>query len=109
MLYLYQDLKLAVVQLTGLSKDAIHIYVGLLIFFITVSVFRKGHVDIPALIPVAVLAISMEAIDLAGDFVTMDRLYWGNSLHDLVNTCFWPGIIVLLARFDLMGKQTKTG
>jgi len=50
-LTLYQEFKLIVVEFTGLSKDALHIYVGLLTFFAAVAVLKKGNVDSSALIP----------------------------------------------------------
>jgi hypothetical protein len=95
----YQEFKLIVVELTGLSKDAIHIYVGLFIFFATVTILKKGKFDSSALIPVFIVALLMEIIDLIGNYQMMDSMYWGNSIHDLVNTLFWPLAIILLARF----------
>ena len=98
-LTLYQEFKLIVVEFTGLSKDALHIYVGLLTFFAAVAVLKKGNVDSSALIPVVVVALLMEVIDLIGNYQTMDSMFWGNSVHDLANTLFWPLAIVLLTRF----------
>jgi hypothetical protein len=95
----YQEFKLIVVNLTGLSKDAIHIYVGLFSFFATVTILKKVKVDSSTLIPVFIIALLMEAVDLIGNYQTMDSMYWDNSIHDLVNTLFWPMAIVLLARF----------
>ncbi len=97
---IYQEFKLRVIDLTGLSRDAIHIYVGLFVFFSFVGFIRKGKIEPIALIPVFVVAAAMEVIDLYGNYQTMDSMYWGNSLHDLVNTLFWPVVIVLLVRFN---------
>jgi uncharacterized membrane protein len=97
---MYQEFKFRVVELTGLSRDAIHIYVGLFVFFSFIAVFRKGKVEPVALIPVLFITVSMEIVDLYDNFRTMDSMYWGNSVHDLVNTVLWPVVIVLLVRFN---------
>ena len=97
---MYQEFKLRVIEITGLSKDAIHIYIGLFVFFSFVAVFRKGKIEPIALIPVLLIAVSMEIVDLYGNYRTMDSMYWGNSVHDLVNTVLWPVIIVFLVKFN---------
>lgn len=38
---LFQECKYFLISLTGLSKDALHIYVGLAIFFVTVVLLRQ--------------------------------------------------------------------
>ena len=102
---MYQEFKLRVVELTGLSKDAIHVYVGLFVFFSFIAVARKGKVEPIALIPVLLVAVSMEIVDLYDNYRTMDSMYWGNSVHDLVNTAFWPVVIVLLVKFNQAFKH----
>jgi hypothetical protein len=102
---LYQEFKLSVLEITGLSRDAIHIYVGLFVFFSVVVALRKGRVEAIALIPVALVASLMEVTDLYDNYRTLNSIGWGNSLHDVVNTAFWPVTIVLLAKFTRAFRQ----
>lgn len=102
---MYQDLKLRIIEITGLSRDAIHIYIGLLVFFSFVAVFRKGKIEPIAVVPVLFVAASMEIIDLYDNYLTMESMYWANSVHDLINTAFWPTIIVLLVKYKRAFRQ----
>lgn len=100
----YQEIKLVIVNLTGLSKDAIHIYVGLSIFLIAAGILNKGKISYLALIPVFVLAGLMESIDLYDDYNSLGLFNWAGSGHDLINTTIWPVIIVILAKLKYVYK-----
>lgn len=93
-----QSLKEAVVTLTGLSKDALHIHVGLTVFLLAALLLRR-----PLRSPVPWLAVL--AVALAGE--TLDALdalrangEWGlaAAVHDLANTLLWPTVLMLGAR-----------
>ena len=101
----YQEFKLIVVNMLGLSKDAIHIYLGLTVFFLAVALWKKGRINLAAVLPVLILAIGMESIDLYDNYRSIGSMYWLNSLHDIINTNFWPTVIVLLARFRYILKN----
>lgn len=58
-----------------------------------------------SLIPVLVIASAMEALDLFDDFRSLGYLNWSNSIHDLINTCFWPVLIYLIVQFK--SKKSK--
>jgi hypothetical protein len=72
---MYQEFKLQVLELIGLSRDAVHIYVGLLVFFWAVALLGKGRVEVPALLPVFIATAGMEAMDLYGNYRTMGSMY----------------------------------
>ncbi len=94
----FQTFKLAVVGATGLSKDAIHVYVGLAVW-LGVAALRRS---IRSLLPLAVVlavAVGAEAWDAFDDISTLGRWRIGASVHDVVNTLVWPTILMLLARF----------
>jgi len=91
----YQLMKIHILSFFHLSKDAVHIHIGLLAFFLWVLIFRKPLGSLKALIPVLMIAAAMEVFDLRDDFNTFGRFRWGASLHDLINTLFWPVVIVL--------------
>ncbi|OKY26603.1 hypothetical protein [Thalassotalea sp. PP2-459] len=91
----YQGLKLTILEFLSLSKDAIHIHIGLLVFFLAVLLWRRGRPDILALLPVFVIAGGMEVLDLQDDWASLGYMRWSASLHDLINTIFWPTFVVV--------------
>jgi hypothetical protein len=82
-----------------LSKDAVHIYIGMLVFFCAVVIWKKDRILPACLIPVFVVAFGMEAFDLLDDWRSLGYPRWGSSLHDIANTSFWPLAIVILVKY----------
>lgn len=81
-----------------LSKDAVHIYIGMIVFLAAVVLWKRGQIFWRCLIPVLLVAAGMEAFDLVDDWRSFGYLRWNASLHDFVNTSFWPVVIVLLVK-----------
>jgi cell shape-determining protein MreD len=100
----FQSFKHEVVQFAELSKDALHIYVGLAVFLVGAAIARKGLRSAIALLVVLAVAFVGEVLDLRDEYRTHERLQWWASLHDLLNTCFWPLILWLLARYTRILK-----
>ena len=98
----YQLLKIHILSVIHLSKDAIHVYLGLSIFFLWIILARKTIRSFKAVIPVLIAAVMMEALDLRDDYTSFGHLRWGASIHDLLNTAFWPFLIVLLSKLNLI-------
>ncbi|MEP1447818.1 MAG: hypothetical protein ABJK37_17085 [Paraglaciecola sp.] len=92
----FQALKLHMVELLGLSKDAIHVHIGMSVFILSVVVLAKGKVTFKCLIPVCIVALGLEVMDLIDDFNSVGFFRWSNSLHDFINTLLWPLVIVVL-------------
>jgi hypothetical protein len=95
----FQAAKLEVVSLFELSKDALHIYVGLLVFIAATVLLRRSLRSSLPILLVLVVACIAEAFDARDDI--SDLGYWriGASMHDIVNTMFWPAILFALARY----------
>jgi len=98
----YQNIKLHFLSLVHLSKDAVHIYIGLIAFFIYVLIFKKSLNSLKSLAPVLIIASAMEVFDLWDDFRSLGHCRWEASLHDIINTLFWPFIIVILVKLKLI-------
>jgi len=99
-----ERIKIAIVELTGLSKDTLHVYVGLGVFFAAAAVSRRGLRSIRPLLAVVAIALAGELVDL------LDKSRWRlvESVHDLLNTLFWPATIWLLARFRILfGRNSQ--
>src|SRR5262245_11257339 len=100
----FQTFKHELVQFAELSKDALHIYVGLAVFLIGAAIARKGLRSTMALLLVLAVALVGEILDLRDEFRSHERFKWWASLHDLLNTCFWPLVLWLLARYTRILK-----
>ena len=98
----YQLMKLDILSAVHLSRDAVHIYVGLFCLLLYVIVFRKRIDAWWSLLPVLLLAMGMESLDLHDDYQSLGYFRWGASLHDIINTLFWPFVIVTLFKFRIL-------
>jgi hypothetical protein len=79
-----------------------HIYIGLSALLLWVLFRRKPLGLWKNLIPVLIVAMLMEAFDLRDDFTSFGHFRWGASLHDILNTMFWPVLLVILFKFRLI-------
>jgi hypothetical protein len=93
-----QSIKLAIVSATGLSKDALHVYVGLAVFLLVALLGSKPRTSWKPWLAVLVVAVCGELLDMADDLMSLGHWRWHASLHDLVNTCFWPTVLTMLSR-----------
>jgi hypothetical protein len=101
-------LKTDLSELVHLSKDALHVHLGLLVFLVAMVVFRRTAAS---LLP----WLCVLAVELVNEF--LDIFHWrggvldfsiAGSLKDIVNTMLWPTLLVLLARFTpLLGKTRR--
>jgi hypothetical protein len=94
-----QSIKLAIVAATGLSKDALHIYVGLAVFLAAAVVLRKPLRSIVPWLVIVAMAIAGEVLDMRDDVASLGYWRWGASLHDIINTIFWPTVLFLIPKF----------
>ena len=99
---IYQLTKIHVLSFLNISKDAMHVYIGLSVLLLWVLFTRKPLRSLKNLIPVILAAMVMEVFDLRDDFSSFGRFRWDASLHDILNTMFWPVVIIFLSRFRLI-------
>jgi hypothetical protein len=94
----FQSAKLWIVAAVGLSKDALHVHVGLALFLTMVWLFRKTPRSLVPLLAVLGLAALGEVFDARDDFRSLGHWRWQASLHDVLNTTFWPAVLWVLWR-----------
>jgi hypothetical protein len=95
----YQAAKLFLVATLGLSKDALHVHVGLGVFLLAALIFRR---PLSSPIPVAAVilaALAGETLDMWDDVRSLGYWRWQASVGDVVNTIFWPLVLWALARW----------
>ncbi|HEX8241290.1 MAG TPA: hypothetical protein VF574_16265 [Allosphingosinicella sp.] len=103
----FQHAKTALVHLLGLPKDALHIYVGLAVFLAAAALLRRPLGSWMPIAAVAAAALAGEAWDLIDTQSAGARPHWDRNWHDVWNTCFWPAILFLLARYThLLSRRT---
>jgi hypothetical protein len=100
-----QSIKLSIMSATGLSKDALHIYVGMAVYLMLVAIIRRHRPYIGWLV-VFILACVGEWVDRQDDIGSFGYWRWQASVHDILNTLFWPTVLTLIW---LLKCRRKTG
>jgi hypothetical protein len=104
----FQTVKLALVSVTGLSKDCLHVYVGLGVYLLVVLLVRTRFRSLVPWLGVLSVALLGEALDMKDDISSLGYWRWSASLHDIINTIFWPSVFVVLARYTkVFGSKSK--
>ncbi len=92
-----QDAKLVVMGVTDLDKDALHIHIGLAVFFLSGLILRwpiRGGRPWLAALAVAALGEAWDILDMArGGAPQILAANW----HDMWNTMLWPTLITAMA------------
>lgn len=101
-----QSIKLAIVSATGLSKDALHIYVGMAVYLTLLVIVRRFRPYI-AWVAVLIVAFAGEWVDRRDDIVSLGYWRWQASVHDILNTLFWPTVLTALWLFKYAIKTSK--
>jgi hypothetical protein len=97
-------LKTDLSQLLNLSKDALHVHLGLLIMLLAVFILRKSPASIVPWLCVLTLELANEILDLSHGPHGSLSLF--GSLKDIVNTMLWPTVILVLARYTRVFRRT---
>lgn len=90
-----QSIKLALMSATGLTRDALHIYVGMAVYLTLIVLMRRAKPCV-ALLAVVIVACAGEWVDSQDDLVSFGHWRWQASVHDVINTAFWPAVITLV-------------
>ena len=117
----FETFKLGVIAATGLDKDALHIYVGVSVYIVSLLILRpiikrQGIRSFIALVIVTGVALAGEYLDNRYIIVPKGFSALGSeaikaSIHDLINTCLLS--YLLFARmnwttiFQSLNQQTR--
>src|SRR5262245_42907821 len=94
----FQDWKQWLADNLDMSKDAMHIFVGLIIFLLVALLFRLSLRDWRPLAAVLFASIIGEIWDQLDLWRIGRALRFDLSVHDIVITTAWPFILFVLAR-----------
>jgi len=93
-----QTAKFWLVDSTGLAKDALHVHVGLIVFFAAALLFRWPLRSWKPWAAALAVTLAGEAWDLWDSFHEGRRILLWANWKDVWNTMLWPSAILLLAR-----------
>ena len=93
-----QQSKLILVEHLHLAKDALHIYVALILFLGSAALFGWSLKSWRPWLVVLAAALIGEAWDLRDSLVYHTPVVLGGNVKDVLNTLFWPTMLTLLAR-----------
>jgi hypothetical protein len=100
-----QSTKLVLMEITNLSKDALHVYVGLGVMLFLAIAFKRSLADWRPLAAVALASVAGEAWDVIDMFGHGGTPRWDANWKDVWNTMFWPAMLFGLARFTRVLKR----
>lgn len=113
----FYNFKEGIVAVSGLDKDALHIYVGVSLYLLSLIVLRPfirklGTRGMMALIIVTMIALFGEYLDNKPTLIKAGLNGLSNkeiraSIHDLINTCLLPYVLYFLTCFTkIFNKST---
>ena len=92
----FHEMKLVLIGYSGLAKDALHVYFGLLLYIVVRVMIRGRRGAVVAWLAVVAMAVAGEWLDRANVIrfgaAVVDADHW----HDIWNTAFWPTVLMLL-------------
>lgn len=100
-----ETLKTQIVLLTGVSRDALHTQLGLLIFFVAAIVLRRPAGNWMPVTVVMLAALGVEVFDRARDLASFGVWDTNASVHDVINTVFWPLVLFAMVKTGTVFKR----
>lgn len=96
---MYNTIKTELALWLGISKDALHIHLGLAIFAILILVLRRSPGSLMPWLGVLAFELINEAMDIFHWHEGAFSFEIGDSFKDIVSTMFWPSVVMLGVRY----------
>ena len=100
-----EHLKDLLVLVSGLTRDSLHIQIGLAVFFLCALILRVPLSSWQPLACVVALETINELLDIRRDLMFHTRVHWADSIHDLLNTTLWPAAIFAMVRWGIVFRR----
>lgn len=95
----WYELKSWALQHVRLSHDAMHIHLGLILFFALLWIpHRASQRVLWAWFGVLVATLINEAFDGYDWYLWTDSVNWLESTKDIINTMFWPTVAAIIIK-----------
>ena len=89
------NIKLKIGALSGLSPDALHIYIGLGLLFVASLILRRDPLKWQCWLALFIMASINEGLDLMLEGMGSEEATVAAGLHDLVNTMIAPTMLMI--------------
>jgi hypothetical protein len=94
----YQLLKRQILEVLPVSKDAVHMYIGIACLLVSIFAFRLPPAAWRSLLLGLLVSLVMEALDLRDNVRYPATVRAVEAVHNLVNTNLAPFLLVLTMR-----------
>ena len=101
----FQLTKILLMETTRLGKDALHVYVGLIVMLTVAIALRRSLGDWRPILAVALAAFAGEIWDMVDTYSYGVTPKFEANAKDILNTMFWPIVLFALARFTSVLKR----
>ncbi|WP_367111112.1 hypothetical protein [uncultured Psychrobacter sp.] len=114
----FNTFKIHIIELTGLAKDALHIYVGVGVYLLCLLVLRpvikkqslRGFIALTVVIGIALLGeyLDNRHIILPKGVFALKIVDIKASIHDLINTCLLPFMLFVVNKWTRVFQATSS-
>lgn len=102
----FEQAKNYIVDFADVTREIVHVHIGLLILVLACLILRKPLGDWRPWAVVLVTELLNEAMDGARYYFSNWPWTPGSTIEDIVLTLFWPTVLTLLARYH-RGSRTS--
>ena len=95
---MYNAIKTDLAMFLGISKDALHIHIGLALFFGLVLLLRPRPNSLLPWLGVLAFEIANELFDIFHWYNGRFSFEIGDAFKDIVNTMLWPTVAMVTIR-----------
>ncbi|KKB77477.1 hypothetical protein VW35_15145 [Devosia soli] len=89
-------IKTELTELFFLSRDALHIHLGIAIYLVAMLIFRRGPASMVPWLVLLAFELVNEVLDVFhGNHIELDI---SGALRDIGNTMLWPTVALIVAR-----------
>jgi hypothetical protein len=102
-----EPFKTALSDFLHLSKDALHVHLGIAIYVLAALLARRSLGSAMPWLVLLAFELVNEGVDLTGDFVN-GAFGFGSLLaagKDIVNTMLWPTLLLIAVRLGWRGLE----
>ncbi|WP_432769617.1 hypothetical protein [Sphingopyxis sp.] len=92
----FVNAKVSLIAITGLSRDALHIYVALGLFLAVKLLWRGRGSTVFALLLIAAGTLTGEWLDHGFELLRKQQCDTAAHWHDIWNTLFWPVVLAIV-------------
>lgn len=101
--------KTQIVATIGLDRDALHVYVSVLIQFAVAIALRRGLGDWLPWIAALIAACVNEVLDVGVEIWPDPAMQAGQAIHDVVNSMILPTLLLAAVRWGPPGVFERRG